>query len=81
MPLSDDSCRTEFCRARRSSGVCAMGVFTAWYYRTDKRSKILLLFNLFFFTNNFHLAILTDHHFASITIVQDNFFLSFRDAG
>ena len=58
-----------------------MGVFTAWYYRTDKRSKILFLFNLFCFINKFHLAILMDHHFASITIGQENFFLSFRDAG
>ena len=64
MPLSSDSCRTEICRAPRSTGVCAMGVFTAWHYRTDKRSKISLVFNLFFFINKFHLAILTDHHFA-----------------
>ena len=75
MPLSDDSCRTEICRARRSTGVCAMGVFTACRYRIDKRSKILLLFNLFFFINKFQLAILADHHFASTTIVQESFFL------
>ena len=81
MPLSGDSYRTEICRARRSIGVCAMGVFTVWHYRTDKRSKILLLFNLLFFINKFYLAILTDHYFASITIVQENFFHSFRDAG
>ena len=81
MPLSGDSCRTKICRARRSIGVCAMGVFTAWHYGTDKRSKILLLFNLFFFIDKFHLAILTDHHFASFTIVQENFFHFFRDAG
>ena len=28
IPLSDDSCRTEICRTCRSTGVCAMGVFT-----------------------------------------------------
>ena len=28
MPLSDDSCRTEICQTYRSTGVCAMGVFT-----------------------------------------------------
>ena len=39
MPFSDDSCRTEICRARRSPGVCAMGVFTACDYRTDNRCK------------------------------------------
>ena len=35
----------------------------------------------YFFINKFYLAILTDHHFPSITILQENFFLSFRDAG
>ena len=69
MPLSGDSCRTELCRAHLLTGVFAMGVFTAWYYRTDNRSKILLLFNLFFFINKFQLALLTDHHFGSIAIV------------
>ena len=81
MPRSDDSCRTEICRALWSTGVCVRGVVTAWYYRTDKRSNILLLFNSLFFINKFYLAILTDHHFPSITILQENFFLSFRDAG
>ena len=79
MPFSGDSCCTETCRARRSTGDCAMEVFTAWHYRTDKRYKTLLLFNLFFFINKFQLPILTDHHFESITIVQEKFFLSFRD--
>ena len=79
MPLIGDSCCTETCRARRSTGDCAMEVFTAWHYRTDKRYKTLLLFNLFFFINKFQLPILTDHHFESITIVQEKFFLSFRD--
>ena len=79
MPLSGDSCCTKTCRARRSTGDCAMEVFTAWHYRTDKRYKTLLLFNLLFFINKFQLAILTDHHFESITIVQEKFFLSFRD--
>ena len=45
MPLSGDSCCTEICRARRSTGVCAMEVFTAWHFLTDKRYKTLLLFN------------------------------------
>ena len=49
MSLSGDSCHTETCRARRSTGVRAMGVFTARRYRTDKRSKIFLLFELLFF--------------------------------
>ena len=79
MPLSGDSCRTEICRARRSSGVCAMGVLTAWHYWADNRYKILLLFNLFVFINKFQLAILRDHNFASTAIVQESFFLSFRD--
>ena len=81
IPLSDDSCRTEICRERRSTSVCAMGVFTACHYRIDNRSKILLLFDLFFFINKFQLATLADHHFASTTIVQESFFLTFRDAG
>ena len=72
MPLSDDSCRTEICRALRSIGVCTMRVFAAWYYRTDKRSKNFLNLSLFFFINKFHLAILMDHHFTSITIGQKN---------
>ena len=45
MPLSGHSCCTEICRARRSTGVCAMEVFTAWHYLTGKRYKTLLLFN------------------------------------
>ena len=69
MPLSGDSCRTELCRARLLTGVFAMGVFTAWHYRTDNRFKILLLCNLFFFINKFQLALLTDRHFATIAIV------------
>ena len=31
----------------------------------------------YFFINKFHLAIKTDHDFASITIVQENFFSLF----
>ena len=81
MPLSGDSCPTEICRACQSTGVSAIGVVTAWLYRTDKRTKILLLFNLFFFIDKFQLAILTKNHFASITIVQEILFLSFIDAG
>ena len=81
MPLNGNSCPTEICRAHQWTSVYAMGVFTACYYRTDNRSKILLLFNLFFFINNFQLAILTDHHFASITTVQEGSFLSYRDPG
>ena len=49
IPLSGDSNRTKICRARRSTGVYAIGVFTVWHYRTDNRFKILVLFNLFFF--------------------------------
>ena len=54
--------------------VCAMGVFTALHYRNEKRSKILLPFNLFFLIKKFQLAILMDHHFASSTIIQENCF-------
>ena len=72
--LCGNSCHTEICGACQltgiSTGTCAMGVFTVCYYQTDNRSKILLLFNLFFFINKFHLVILMDHHFASITIAQ-----------
>ena len=56
-----------------------MGVFTAWHYRTDNRSKILLLFNFFFFNNKFQLAISTDHQFVSITIAQEGSFFFFLE--
>ena len=50
------------------------------FFETPCRSKVLLLL-IFIFINKFQLAILTDHLFASITIVQESFFLTFRDAG
>ena len=65
--------------ARLSTGVFAMGVFTVWRYQTDIRSKILLLFHLFFSNNKFQLAISTDHQFASITIAQEGFFFFFLE--
>ena len=61
MFFSGDSYRKEISRASRSTVVCAMGVCTAWHYRTAKRTKLLSLFNLFFFINKFQLFILTDH--------------------
>ena len=61
MFFSGDSYRKEISRASRSTGVCAMGVCTAWHYGTAKRTKLLSLFNLFFFINKFQLFILTDH--------------------
>ena len=58
--------------------VCAMGVFPVLHYQTEKRSKILLLFNIFFFIKKFQLAILMDHYFASSTIIQENFFFRLK---
>ena len=46
-----------------------------------RRYDVACRVGLFFFINKFQLAILTDYHFESITIVQENFFLSFRDIG
>ena len=55
-----------------------MRVFPVLHYQTEKRSKILLLFNIFFFIKKFQLAILTDHYFASSTIIQENFFFRLK---
>ena len=70
MPLSGDSCRTEICQARRSTCVSVMGVFPVWHHQTGNRAKILLLFNLFFFINNFQSAILKDHHFPQLRLFR-----------
>ena len=58
--------------------VCAMRVFPVLHYQTEKRSQILLLFNIFFFIKKFQLAILMDHYFASSTIIQENFFFRLK---
>ena len=55
-----------------------MRVFPVLHYQTEKRSKILLLFNIFFFIKKFQLAILMDHYFASSTIIQENFFFRLK---